>query len=114
MAGGGRGGSDGISLDALGYAAVRGAVRHVGGHLSDLGACVGILTNRHARRRAVKQGGGNWRRERAAKRAADASDWVALLMPPLDARRILAEWAGRPGRTQADVDALNRMGTDAD
>lgn len=67
----------------------------------------GIAMNREQRRRAVRQAGGNWRREMAAKRAADASDRVALQMSPEQARKLLAEWAARPGRSQADVDALN-------
>lgn len=69
--------------------------------------------NRTQRRRVIKQAGGNWRREQAAKRAADASDRAALQLSPADARRILGQWAARPGRTQAEVDALNGVSTDA-
>lgn len=69
--------------------------------------------NRSQRRGHVKRSGGNWPREQAAKRSADASDWVALQMSPDGARRALAEWADRPGRSQAEVDALNGRIADA-
>lgn len=73
---------------------------------------MGILTNRHARRRAVKNSGRNWHREQGAKRAADRSDRTALQTSPEEARRLLAEWAAKPGRTQSDVDALNGRAAD--
>ena len=68
--------------------------------------------NRAGRRDHVKRGG-DWRREQAAKRAADAMDTAALQMSPADARRALAEWADRPGHSQAEVDALNGRAADA-
>lgn len=64
--------------------------------------------SRAERRGRVKRAGGDWRREQAAKRQADASDRMALQMSPTDARRALAAWAAQPGRSQAEVDALNR------
>lgn len=63
--------------------------------------------NRAQRRGHIKRAGGDWRREQAAKRSADASDRVALQMSPEDARRALAAWAAQPGRSQAEVDAMN-------
>lgn len=63
--------------------------------------------NRQQRRARVKSAGGNWPREQAAKRSADASDTAALQISPADARRALAQWAARPGHSQAEVDALN-------
>jgi hypothetical protein len=66
--------------------------------------------NRQQRRGHVKRAGGDWRREQAAKRHADAMDTAALQMSPEQARRALAEWAARPGHSQAEVDALNGRG----
>lgn len=63
--------------------------------------------NRASRRRHVKQAGGSWQREQRAKRHADEMDVTALRTSPEDARRMLAAWAAIPGRTQAEVDALN-------
>lgn len=63
--------------------------------------------NRHQRRGHVKRASGDWRREQRAKRHADEMDTTALRMSPEDARRALAAWAAVPGRTQAEVDALN-------
>lgn len=63
--------------------------------------------SRKERRSRVKFAGGNWAREQAAKRSADAMDTAALQMSPAEARRALAEWAARPGHSQAEVDALN-------
>lgn len=57
------------------------------------------LPNRSARRRRVKQAGGNWQREQRAKRHADEMDTTALRTSPEDARRMLAAWAAVPGRT---------------
>lgn len=70
------------------------------------------LPNRSARRHHVKQAGGSWRREQRAKRHADEMDTTALRTSPEDARRMLAAWAAIPGRTQAEVDALNVRGLD--
>lgn len=64
--------------------------------------------NRNARRRRVKQSGGDWQREQRAKRHADEMETTALRMSPEEARRMLAEWAARTEHTQAEVDALNR------
>lgn len=63
--------------------------------------------NRHQRRGHVKRVGGDWRREQRAKRHADEMDTTALRMSPEEARRVLAAWAAVPGRTQAEVDAMN-------
>lgn len=64
--------------------------------------------NRHQRRGAVKVAGGAWRREMDAKRNAARLEAVALRTSPEEARRLLAQWAAMPGRSQAEVDALNR------
>lgn len=37
---------------------------------------------------------------------------AALNLTPEKARELLAHWAAQPGRTQADVDAMNRNGDD--
>lgn len=63
--------------------------------------------NRRERRGHVKRAGGDWRREQRARRFADEMDTTALRMSPAEARRTLAEWARRPGHSQAEVDALN-------
>lgn len=68
---------------------------------------IGKGENRASRRKAVKAAGGDWPREQAAKRHADVMDTTALRMFPDEARRALAEWAARPGHSQAEVDALN-------
>lgn len=57
--------------------------------------------NRAARRRSL---GAKFKVTQDAKRL----ERRALTMTPAQARKLLAEWAARPGRTQADVDALNR------
>lgn len=62
--------------------------------------------NRQKRRREAKQGGIPWRDMRAAEKAAA----VALRMSPVQAREALARWAAQPGRSQAEVDALNAKG----
>ncbi len=64
--------------------------------------------NRAQRRGDVKRAGGNWPREQEAKRHAGVMDGIALRMSPQEARRMLAEWAARPGRSQAEVDRLNQ------
>lgn len=69
--------------------------------------------NRRERRAHVKRAGGDWRREQRAKRHADEMETTALRMSPEDARRMLAEWAARPGHTQADVDHLNQGASNA-
>lgn len=63
--------------------------------------------NRQQRRGHIKRSGGNWPREQTAKRHADEMDTAALRMSPEEARRALAEWAARPGHSQAEVNALN-------
>lgn len=68
--------------------------------------------NRHQRRGHVKRAGGDWHREQRAKRHADEMDTTALRMSPEEARRALAAWAAVPGRTQAEVDAMNGRGID--
>lgn len=68
--------------------------------------------NRHQRRGHVKRAGGDWRRERRTKRHADEMDTTALRMSPEEARRVLAEWAARPGHSQAEVDTLNGRAAD--
>ena len=66
--------------------------------------------NRQERRAHVRRLGGDWRREQAAKRHADEMDRTALQMSPQQARILLGMWASAPGRTQAEVDAMNGKG----
>lgn len=66
--------------------------------------------NRSDRRRAAKQAGINWRDhagDRHRERAAIEAERVALRMSPEEARATLARWAAQPGRSQAEIDALN-------
>lgn len=67
--------------------------------------------NRNERRRRAARDGIPWARAQqehyfreGAKRAEEN---IALRMTPEEAREALAKWAARPGRTQAEVDALN-------
>lgn len=60
--------------------------------------------NRKDRRHAAKADGVGWADVRRARRAQE----VALRLTPEQAREALARWAAHPGRSQADVDALNR------
>lgn len=55
--------------------------------------------NRAARRRAAKEAGIPWADQRA--------EAEALKLSPARARELLALWAAQPGRTQAEIDALN-------
>jgi hypothetical protein len=59
--------------------------------------------SRADRRREAKLAGVPWRDIRAAEKA----EGVALRMDPAQARAALARWAAEPGRTQAEIDALN-------
>jgi hypothetical protein len=68
--------------------------------------------NRADRRRAAKEAGLDWRANQRASRAASRVEAACLAMPASEARRILAEWAAVPGRTQAEVDAMNARGAD--
>jgi hypothetical protein len=63
--------------------------------------------SRHERRRAAKEAGLDWRANQRASRAASRVEALVLSMPASEARRILAEWAAAPGRSQAEVDELN-------
>lgn len=62
--------------------------------------------SRADRRREAKAAGVPWRDIRAAEKA----EGVALRMLPSEAREALARWAAQPGRSQAEVDALNAKG----
>lgn len=84
-------------------------------------AKVGVGENRASRRKAVKEAGGDWRQLQASKRLreeyaerAAAMEAAALRMSPEEARAMLARWAARPGRTQGEVDALNRRAGNVD
>jgi len=69
--------------------------------------------SRHERRRAAKEAGLDWRANQRASRTAARVEAACLAMPASEARRLLAEWAAQPGRSQADVDAMNaRAGYD--
>lgn len=59
--------------------------------------------NRADRRHAAKSKGIPWSDVQAARSAEDA----ALRMTPVQARETLARWAAQPGRSQAEVDAMN-------
>jgi hypothetical protein len=59
--------------------------------------------NRADRRRAAKADGVDWADVRRARRAQE----VAMRLTPEQAREALARWAAQPGRSQAEVDALN-------
>ena len=63
--------------------------------------------NRHQRRSASKSAGLDWRANQEASRRAAQMEAAALAMTPQAARRKLAEWAARPGRSQAEVNAMN-------
>lgn len=69
--------------------------------------------NRHQQRAAAAQAGIAWR-----KWVHDRLLREAPKMSQAEAREALARWAAQPGRTQAEVDALNAragaslMGTD--
>ena len=63
--------------------------------------------SRQDRRRAAKEAGLDWRANQRASRRASTLVAGALSLSPEEARRRLAEWAARPGRTQAEIDELN-------
>lgn len=65
--------------------------------------------NRADRRRAAKARSIPWCDVQTARSAED----VALRLTPEEARAALARWAAQPGRSQADVDAMNAGGVDA-
>lgn len=65
-----------------------------------------LTGNRADRRREAKRARVSWRDIRAAEKA----EGVALRMSPVEAREALARWAAQPGRSQAEVDALNAKG----
>ena len=69
--------------------------------------------SRHDRRREAKLSGLGWRAAQLAKYEADIRLMGRLREPSLESRRALAEWAARPGRTQAEVDAMNARVGDA-
>jgi hypothetical protein len=62
-----------------------------------------VVLSRTDRRREAKLAGQPWSDVQTAARA----EKVALRMSPVEAREQLARWAAQPGRSQADVDALN-------
>lgn len=68
--------------------------------------------NRHGRRAAARKAGKAWWRAQEERLflegAARAEQNIALHMSPADAREMLAKWAAIPGRSQVEVDALNR------
>ena len=59
--------------------------------------------NRHERRRIAAKAGKPMGRMSEVERAA-------LDLTPEEARAMLARWAAEPGRSQADVDAMNGRG----
>lgn len=59
--------------------------------------------NRQERRCAAKAKGIRWPDVQTARSAED----IALRLTPKQAREALARWAAQPGRSQADVDAMN-------
>ena len=68
--------------------------------------------SRHDRRRRAKEAGLDWRANQRASRQASRVERAVLAMPASEARKILAEWAALPGRSQADVDAMNARAGD--
>ena len=68
--------------------------------------------SRHDRRAQAKAAGLDWRANQRASRTASRVEARILTMPASEARRLLAEWAATPGRSQAEVDAMNARAGD--
>jgi hypothetical protein len=72
-----------------------------------------MALNRQQRRSSAARQGIPWRQaqiERLLRDGADRAESLAVRMSPEDAREALARWAAVPGRTQAEVDAMNQRG----
>lgn len=72
--------------------------------------------NRTERRRAARAAGISWRQAQIDRMLAEGHEKMiagALQMSPEEARERLARWAAVPGRTQAEVDAMNEGGRHA-
>ena len=68
--------------------------------------------NRADRRRLAREAGIDFAAQQRSDRDAARLESVCLRLSPIVARRILAEWAAKPGRSQAEVDAMNGAGHD--
>lgn len=66
--------------------------------------------SRKDRRRAAREAGIDFAAQQRAERDMARREAACLKMSPAAARRILAEWAAQPGRSQAEVDAMNGRG----
>lgn len=63
--------------------------------------------NRSDRRRLARDEGKSFAAEQRMRREAERAERAALRLTPEQARETLARWAAQPGRSQAEVDALN-------
>jgi len=63
--------------------------------------------NRSDRRRAAREAGIDFAAQQRAERDTARLEAACLKLSPATARKILAEWAAKPGRSQAEVDAMN-------
>jgi hypothetical protein len=63
--------------------------------------------NRKHRRQAYREARINWHEEKAREKAQARVEAAALRLSPAAARRLLAEWAAKPGHSESEVDRLN-------
>lgn len=61
------------------------------------------MTNRHNRRKAARESGGDWRAQAEAVKLARRLEYKALKMKQAQARKTLAIWAASGGTVKADT-----------